>query len=123
MDITALSAPAALPATLVTSLDPPLHPRDDGWTVDTQRSFIEALANCGSVAGACRAVGMHPSSAYRLRAAPHGLGFRGAWNAAVAMAYTRLREVAFARAVNGVEQPVYQGGELVGTRIVHKSTA
>lgn len=119
MDITTTSAPAALPATPVRHLQPPPHPREDGWSVGVQRAFIEALAECGSVAAAARAVGMHPSSAYRLRAAPHGLGFRGAWNAALAMAYTRLHEVAFDRAVNGVEQPVYQRGELVGTRVVH----
>nr|WP_310522722.1 hypothetical protein [Polymorphobacter sp.] len=117
--MTSLDAPAALPAPPSTSLDPPLHPREGGWAVGVQRAFIEALAECGSVTGAARAVGMHPSSAYRLRAAPHGLGFRGAWNAALTMAYARLREVAFDRAVNGVEQPVFQGGEQVGTRIVH----
>lgn len=93
--------------------------REDGWTPDVQRCFIETLAETGSVRAAAKAAGRSASTAYRLRAAPHGLAFRRAWDTALAMAYAQLREVAFDRAVNGVEQPVFHGGEQVGSRIVH----
>ena len=33
-------------------------PRHDGWTDERQRAFIEALADTGSVAAACKAVSM-----------------------------------------------------------------
>lgn len=41
--------------------------RHDGWTPDRQRAFIEALADTGSVAAACKAVDMSERGAYHLR--------------------------------------------------------
>lgn len=110
------------PATEIEPTGAPPRPpcsRHDGWTAAIQEGFITVLADTGSVAMAARAVDRHPSSAYRLRIAPHAVAFRGAWNAAIEMAYTRLREVAFDRAVNGVEAPVFHAGEQIGSRIVH----
>ena len=52
---------------------------DYRWTVPKAMAFLEALARCGEVAEAARAVGMSRQAAYRLRArlagGPLGDGF------------------------------------------------
>jgi hypothetical protein len=52
---------------------------DYRWTVPKAMAFLEALAHCGEVAEAARAVGMSRQAAYRLRArlagGPLGEGF------------------------------------------------
>lgn len=80
--------------------------RADGWTPQRQREFIEALADTGSVVDAARAVHMSANSCYRLRRAPGAEGFAAAWEAAIAYASRRLVDIAFDRAVNGVEDAV-----------------
>ncbi|UVO51344.1 hypothetical protein M0208_12805 [Sphingomonas sp. SUN019] len=83
------------------------RPRADGWTPEVQRTFIEALADTGLVSTACEAVDMSVQSAYRLRRAPGAEGFAHAWEAATAAAATRLIDVAFTRAIQGVDVPVF----------------
>jgi hypothetical protein len=80
--------------------------RSDGWTPQRQREFIEVLADTGSVVEAARAVRMSANSCYRLRRAPGAEGFAAAWEAAIANASRRLVDIAFDRAVNGVEDAV-----------------
>jgi uncharacterized protein YciW len=81
-------------------------PRSDGWTPRRQVDFIAALADTGSVAGAARAVGMSVQSCYRLRRSPGAEAFAAAWEAAIQEASRRLADIAFERAINGVEEPV-----------------
>ena len=66
------------------SPDPTIPPRrrcnaDYRWTLPKAMAFLEALAQCGEVAEAARAVGMSRQAAYRLRArlagGPLGDGF------------------------------------------------
>jgi hypothetical protein len=90
--------------------------RHDGWTDERQREFIEALADTGSVAAACKAVNMSTVGAYQLRRQPGADSFRKAWEAALALGVQRIEDVAMERALNGVELPVYSYGKLVGTR-------
>lgn len=90
--------------------------RHDGWTPERQRGFIEALADTGSVEAACRAVDMAPRGAYALRREPGAEGFRAAWQAALALGVQRIEDVAMDRALNGVPEPVYSYGKIVGTR-------
>ena len=97
----------------------PRHAMHNGWTADRQRGFIEALASTGSVESACRSVSMKSGGAYRLRRAPGGEGFAAAWAAALDLGVQRVEDVAMDRALNGVEQPVYSYGKLVGTRTAH----
>lgn len=97
----------------------PRHAMHNGWTADRQRGFIDALASTGSVESACRSVGMKSGGAYRLRRAPGADGFRAAWAAALDLGVQRVEDVAMDRALNGVEQPVYSYGKLVGTRTAH----
>jgi hypothetical protein len=93
--------------------------RNDGWTVDKQIAFIQALAECGCVAEACERVGMSVQSAYALRARLNAQSFRYAWEAALDHAVQRMSDAAFSRAIKGVSRPVFFKGEQVGERIHH----
>lgn len=92
----------------------PLRARRDGWTVERQIAFIEALAECGCVRDACRRVGMSAESAYALQRRPAAQSFRIAWEAALDYGVRRIEEAAFSRAIHGVAMPHYYKGELVG---------
>ncbi len=81
--------------------------RTDGWTPQRQRGFIEALADLGTVSEAARSVGMSRVSCYRLRRSPGAKQFAAAWDAAIEQASKQLTDIAFERAINGVEEPVY----------------
>lgn len=94
----------------------PLRYRHDGWGPDRQRAFIEALADCGCVGQAARAVGMSRASAYALRRRPDAQAFRLAWDAALDVAIGQLSDAALARAIHGVALPVFHNGEQVGER-------
>lgn len=92
--------------------------RKDGWSPDKQRAFIEALADCGSVATAARAVDMSESSAYRLRRSPGAEAFDRAWSAAIDAASKKLLDAAFERALVGTDEPVFdREGRRVGRRL------
>ena len=93
--------------------------RSNGWKPEVQRAFIEALADTGSVASACRQVGRAEVGAYLLRRHPEATSFRAAWQAALDLGMQRIEDVAMDRALNGVEVPVYSYGKLVGSRRVH----
>lgn len=80
--------------------------RKDGWTPERQRAFIGALADTGEVIAAARSVGMSDSSAYTLRRAPGAESFAAAWEAALAAASGRLIDIAFERAINGVDDEI-----------------
>ena len=95
-------------------------PRLDGWTEEKQRRFIETLADTGLVRNAAKAVGMSRENAYRLRRAPHGAAFARAWDAARHHAGGLIEDIAFERAIEGVEHDVYnEYGEVVAARLVH----
>jgi len=92
----------------------PLRYRHDGWTAAKQRAFLQALGETSCVRDACRAAGRSSALAYRLRA--RSAAFAAAWDTAQEMAATVLEQVAFQRAVIGVEEPVWYYGKQVGTR-------
>lgn len=95
------------------------QPRYDGWTEDKQRRFIEALADTGIVGLAAKAVGMTREGAYRLRRSEHGAGFAKAWDVARAQAGALIEDIAFERAIEGVEHNIYdENGEVVCTKRV-----
>ncbi|QZH74983.1 MAG: hypothetical protein JY451_15285 [Erythrobacter sp.] len=95
---------------------PRLKQRHDGWTPRRQQQFIEALADTGSVKSAARTVGLTPEGAYLLRRHPQAVEFRAAWEAALDLGVQRIEDVAMDRALNGVEQPVFAYGQVIGTR-------
>jgi len=84
----------------------PRTQRSDGWSFDQQKKFIAALADTGSVTDAAKEVNMSVGGAYKLRRQPGGESFAAAWDVAIAQAASRLVDVAFDRAMNGVEVPV-----------------
>jgi hypothetical protein len=86
----------------------------DGWTVEKQYAFIEALAETGIVEEACRRVGMSRTSADNLRRRPCGAPFRRAWQTAIDYALYRVEENAHRRALEGVARPIFYKGEQVG---------
>lgn len=91
--------------------------RKDGWTPERQRAFIGALADSGVVVEAARSVGMSDAAAYTLRRAPGAEGFAAAWDAAMDAASRRLVDIAFDRAINGVDDVVLdREGQHVYTR-------
>src|SRR5206468_10317060 len=92
----------------------PVRHRSDGWTVEKQCAFIEALAEAGIVEEACRRVGMSRTSADNLRRRPCGGHFRRAWEAAVDYSLYRIEEDAFIRSRRGVARPIFHKGEQVG---------
>ena len=92
----------------------PVRARHDGWTVEKQYSFIEALAETGIVEEACRRVGMSDTSAYNLRRRPCGAPFRRAWEAAIDYSLHRIEEDAFNRSRRGVARPIFYKGEQIG---------
>ena len=96
------------------------RPRHDGWTEEKQRRFIEVLADTGLVGLAAKEVGMTRASAYRLRRAAHAGAFARAWDRARELAGALIEDIAFERAIEGVEVESYDGhGELAGTRTVY----
>ena len=92
----------------------PVRPRHDGWTVEKQYAFIEALAETGVVEEACRRVGMSRTSADNLRRRPEGVHFRRAWEAAIDYSLHLIEEDAFTRSRRGVARPIFHKGEQVG---------
>jgi hypothetical protein len=92
-------------------------PRFDGWTEEKQRRFIEVLADTGQVRLACDAVKLSRESAYKLRRAPGRAAFARAWDAARLHAAHAIEDIAFERAIEGTEHPVFNlHGEEVGVR-------
>jgi hypothetical protein len=94
--------------------------RRDGWSPYKQRVFIEQLADTGSVTRAARHVEMSLTSAYKLRRSPGAEAFAAAWDAAIAEGARRLVDVAFERAFEGVDVPVFdRGGSRIGARTIY----
>ena len=95
-------------------------PRKDGWSPERQRAFIAALADCGCVEQAAKEVGMSVQSCYRLRRSHGAENFAAAWDAAIAQAARGLVDLAFERAINGTNEPVFdREGNQVGRRHRH----
>lgn len=92
---------------------PRLRRRRNGWTPEAQRAFIDALAECGCVARAARAVGRTPRTAYRLLESEGADSFAEAWDQAIARGIQALRLNALDRALNGAWVPVVRRGRIV----------
>ncbi len=102
-------------ANLPIPFDPvPVRARHDGWTVERQYAFIEALAESGCVDEACRRVGMSDTSAYDLRLHPGGAQFRRAWEVALDYSLHFVEQGVFSRSRHGVPRPIFYKGEQVG---------
>lgn len=115
--------PAGLPAAPSDTPPPPTDPqkpyrvRHDGWTVQRQNDFIEALGRTGCVRDAARVAGISWNSAYKFR--ERDADFAERWESALRRAKTPLGEVAWKRAVEGEKQDVWYHGKVVGQRVKH----
>lgn len=96
----------------------PVQYRHHGWSAERQVLFIRTLAETGTVADACREVGMSERSAYKLRDRMDAVSFRNAWDHASDFAVRRLADVKLSHAINGVAVPVFYQGQQVGERRV-----
>lgn len=89
-----------------------LRVRHDGWTPARQRTFLRALSETGCVRDACARAGISNTSAYRMK--KRSADFSRAWDRAIAKAMPTIEQAAYERAVIGWEEPIVQGGKLVG---------
>ena len=87
---------------------------------DWKPPFLAALREYPVIAHACRAVGIERTTAYRARETDPE--FARDWDAALEDGIDRAEQEAYRRGVFGVEEPVYQGGQLVGTRQVYSDS-
>ncbi|MCA1652642.1 MAG: hypothetical protein LC656_00220 [Sphingomonadales bacterium] len=72
-------------------------------------------AEIARAAQAAREAGLSANSAYRLRRTPGAENFASAWDAAMAQAARGLVDLAFDRAINGSEEPIFnRDGDRVG---------
>jgi hypothetical protein len=88
--------------------------RGDGFGGPRKGLFLAALRNGESVLGACRLVGISNRTAYNHRG--RDADFARDWDLARSMSRTPVELVAFQRAVEGIEEPVYRHGKLSHTK-------
>src|SRR5262245_22662754 len=88
--------------------------RHDGWTPELKARFLAILAESGNVRLAARRCGMSAQSAYVQRR--RDARFARTWAAAMRLARDHCEQVLGDRAIEGVEEPVWYHGEVVGTR-------
>jgi hypothetical protein len=83
-------------------------------------AFLAHLAETGILSDAAAAAGVDRSNVWRRR--QDDAEFAQAVEQALDMAADKLEAEARRRALEGVEEPVYQGGQLVGTRTVYSDS-
>lgn len=86
------------------------------WT----NAFLAALSEVGLLTYAAEAAGVDRSTVFRRRREDEE--FEQAVQDALEQAADKLEREARRRAVEGVEEPVYQGGKRVGTKLVYSDT-
>lgn len=84
--------------------------------VAAKAAFLLCLAHCGNVTIAAEFAGSSRASLYNWR--NHDSVFRAQWDEALLEAGDRLGNIAWQRAVKGVEIPVFYQGEQIGSRHV-----
>jgi hypothetical protein len=83
-------------------------------------AFLAHLAETGILSDAAAAAGVDRSNVFRRR--QDDPEFAQAVEQAIDMAADKLEAEARRRALEGVEEPVYQGGQLVGTKRVYSDS-
>jgi hypothetical protein len=88
--------------------------RADGWTAHRRTRFLGALKRTKCVRSACDEAGISDTAAYRLkRRSPP---FARAWEMALGAETPSVIGAAYSRAVEGWDEPILRGGEVVGYR-------
>ena len=82
-------------------------------TAEAKATFLKALAEGGSIAGAARACDRATRTVYEWR--DRDPAFAEAWDEALQHAVALLEKEAWRRAMDGVEEPVVSGGKILTT--------
>jgi len=98
----------------LTDTPPSPTTRHDGWLPDIRVKFLEALAQTGNVQASAYFVQRSRQSAYDLKR--RDPDFARAWLAALVLAREEAQDRLQERAIEGIEEPVYYHGEVVGMR-------
>ena len=85
------------------------------WSGPRERAFLETLAETSNVAASIRASGLSETNVYRKRR--QSAEFRAKWIGALREGFLKLEGMMLDRALNGIEKPVWHGGQQVGTVI------
>ena len=90
----------------------PLRYRSDGLTPETQREFVEALADTGLIHVAAARVGVSPQAIARARRRADARSFDLACAAAQRFGARRIHSIAWERAIEGTIKRHYYHGEM-----------
>ena len=83
-------------------------------------AFLAALSECGILSQASELAGIDRVSVWRRR--QDDAEFAAACDRAIEMAADKLEAEARRRAIDGWEEPVYQGGQLIGSKTVYSDS-
>jgi len=83
-------------------------------------AFLAALSECGILSHASELAGIDRVSVWRRR--QDDAEFAAACDRAIEMAADKLEAEARRRAIDGWEEPVYQGGQLIGSKTVYSDS-
>lgn len=97
----------------------PLRYREDGFTPEKQRAYVEALADCGIAREAAARVGLSEQAINRVRRRSDARSFDRACEAAHVFGARRIRSIAFERAIEGTLKGHYYHGELISQERVY----
>jgi len=97
----------------------PQHSASKSWPV-WAKGFLVAYSETGTIRNAAAAVKKDRKTITNLRGRDEA--FAAAMQDAYQDAMDKLEVEAFRRALEGTEVPVYQGGELVGTKLKYSDT-
>lgn len=90
------------------------------FTAAKKKKFLDVLAATGNVQKTCLAIGIGRKTVYHHRKKSEK--FAQDWAAAKDIAIEALEDEAWRRAFEGVEEPVYHQGEIVGYKIKYSDT-
>ena len=85
-------------------------------TDDDKRKFVQELSRLPSVAAAAKSSGFAIRTWYCLRT--RDPGFKAEWDSAIEAGVPVVEHAAMVRAFHGVERPIFQNGQRVGSELV-----
>jgi hypothetical protein len=83
-------------------------------TPKKEEKFLEALRDCANVTTAAASIGVRRAYMYEYRAKPGKEAFSRRWDEAIEEGVDKLEREMWRRAVEGVDEPVFQNGRRVG---------
>lgn len=114
------ATPTAIEASLNARLSftpvPRRAKRWNGLTPLKQQTFIQNLADSGSVTMAANSIGTSTSAMYNLRRGEGAESFAAAWEAAIEIGARRVLDTLIEHAIHGTPETIIQGGQIVAER-------